>query len=62
MTSLHSRNGGTIQLCPNILQNVQCMRIYTYTSLSIHQLYNVCEVIWSKLLYLDTIQPICFHS
>ena len=28
MTSLYNRNGGTVQLCPNILHYIQCMHIY----------------------------------
>ena len=32
MTSLYSQNGGTVQLCPNILQIIQCMHIYVHVS------------------------------
>ena len=38
------------------------MHIYVHMSLRTYQLYNICGVMWSILLYLDTIQPIYSHS
>ena len=55
MTSLYKRNGGTVQLCPDIRQCIQ--RIYLYTFHCTHQLYHICGVPQSIIPFMNTPNP-----
>ena len=55
MTSSCNRNGGTVQLCPNIRQCIQC--IYLYTFHYTYQLYHIHGVPQSIIPFMDTLNP-----